>query len=171
MLLSVIGAARSFCHIVYGFGKLVEVCPSSVEQLVVGIVSLETNGFFTGSGNVFPFWIDLVDLCRCFGVDIKATITVYIGHDLLSIIGLLDVIGRNGLFEINTTISQKLNFRTPKKSKLWGTMRRFVVFIVIVRGLMQHREKYSISTKKGRALNSDHKQVIVKCCTNGCVQW
>ena len=56
-------------------------------------------GFFTGSGNVIPFTVDLSDFYRSFRVGSSATIEIFIGHDVLLINELHNVIKRNKFFE------------------------------------------------------------------------
>ena len=47
------------------------------------IVAGKAMGFFTGSGNVFPFSVDLYDFCRSFRQESKTTIKIYIRYDVL----------------------------------------------------------------------------------------
>ena len=42
-------------------------------------------GFFTRSGNVIPFLVDLPVLCRSFKIESNTTIKIFIGHDVLLI--------------------------------------------------------------------------------------
>ena len=61
-------------------------------------------GFFTGSGNVIPFSVDLSDFCRSFRERRNATIKIYISHHVLLVNEVDNVIKRNSLFDIRTTI-------------------------------------------------------------------
>ena len=47
------------------------------------IVAGNDLGFFTGSGNVIPFSVDLFGFCRSFSQESKTTIKNYIGDDVL----------------------------------------------------------------------------------------
>ena len=60
--------------------------------------------FFTESGNVIPFSVDLFDVCRSFRVESNTTIKMYIGHDVLLINEVHNVIEENSLFENLATI-------------------------------------------------------------------
>ena len=61
-------------------------------------------GFFTGYGNVIPFSVDLSDFCRSFRGERNATIEIYISHHVLLVNEVYNVIKRNNLFQIRTTI-------------------------------------------------------------------
>ena len=56
-----------------------------INKTVMLIVTGNTLGFFTESGNVIPFSINLTDFCRCFRVESKSTIQIFIGHDVFLI--------------------------------------------------------------------------------------
>ena len=75
-----------------------------MNRTVMLIVAGNALGFFTGSGNVIPFSVDLSDFCRCFMVESNTTNEIFIGHDVLLIKEVHIVIERNSLFEILTTI-------------------------------------------------------------------
>ena len=62
------------------------------------IVAGKALGFFKGSGKVIPFSVDLSDFCRCFRVESKTTIKIYIDHDVLLINEVPNVIERNSFF-------------------------------------------------------------------------
>ena len=47
-------------------------------------VAVNVLGFFTGSGNVIPFSVDLSDFRRSFRVESNTTIKIFIGYDVLS---------------------------------------------------------------------------------------
>ena len=68
-------------------------------QPVMLIVTGNALGFSTGSGNVIPFSVDLSDLCKNFRVESNTKIKIYIGHDVLLIREVHNVIERNSLFE------------------------------------------------------------------------
>ena len=68
------------------------------------IVAGNALGFFTGSGNVIPFSVDLSDFCRSFRVESNTTVKINIGHDILFINDRHNVIERNSFFETLATI-------------------------------------------------------------------
>ena len=49
------------------------------------IVAGNVVGFFTASGHVIPFAVDLSDFCRNFRVRSNIAIEIYIGHDVFLI--------------------------------------------------------------------------------------
>ena len=57
-------------------------------------------GFLTGSGNVIPFSVDLSNICTSFRLESNTTIKIYIGHDVLLVNEVHNVIRGNSLFEI-----------------------------------------------------------------------
>ena len=59
--------------------------------------------FFTGSGNLIPFSIDLSVFRRGFGVKSNTKIKIYIDHDALHINEVHNVMERNSLFKSMTT--------------------------------------------------------------------
>ena len=61
-------------------------------------------GFFTGSGIVIRFSVDLSDFYRGFSVESNTTIQIFIGHDVLLINEMYNVIERYSFFEILATI-------------------------------------------------------------------
>ena len=61
-------------------------------------------GFFTGSGNVIPISLDLFDFCRSSREERNATIKIYISHHVLLVNEVYNVIKRNRLFQIRTTV-------------------------------------------------------------------
>ena len=67
------------------------------------IVAGNALGFFTRSGNLIPFSVDLSDFRRNSRVGSNTTIKIHIGHDVLLVNEVHNVIGRNGRFEIVTT--------------------------------------------------------------------
>ena len=68
------------------------------------IVAGNALGFFTGSGNVIPFSVDLSDFCRSFRQESNTTTKIYIGYDVLLVNEVHNVIKRNRLFDIRTTV-------------------------------------------------------------------
>ena len=68
------------------------------------IVTGNAPGFFTGSRNVIPFSVDLSDFCRSFMVESNTKIQIFIGHDVLLITELQNVIGRYRFSEILATV-------------------------------------------------------------------
>ena len=76
------------------------------------IVAGNVLGFFMGSGNVIPFSVDLSDFCRSFREERNITIKMYITHHVLLINEVYEVIKRNSLFDIWTTVWYKIIFRT-----------------------------------------------------------
>ena len=70
----------------------------------MSIVARNALGFFTASGNVFPFSVDLSDFCSSFGGERNATIKIYISHHVLLVNEVYNVNKRNSLFQILATI-------------------------------------------------------------------
>ena len=106
------------------------------------IVTGNALGFFTGSGNISQFSVDLSDFCRNFSVESNNTITVFIGHDVLLMNEVHNVIERNNLFEFLATIWYRIIFWTQnrKNCELCGIIRTDLGFIVAAH-LFLHREK------------------------------
>ena len=75
-----------------------------MEKLVMVIVTVIVFGFFTGSGNVIPFSVDLSGFRRRLKVESKITMKIYIGHDVLLVNEVHKAIKRNSLFTILTTV-------------------------------------------------------------------
>ena len=69
-----------------------------IKKTFMPIVTGNALGFFTGSGNVTPFSVDLSDFCRSFMVESNTTIKVFIGYDVLLINEVHNVIERNNCF-------------------------------------------------------------------------
>ena len=61
------------------------------------IVAGNALGFFTGSGNVTPFSVDLSGFCRSFREERNTTIKIYISHHVLLVNEVYNVIKRNRL--------------------------------------------------------------------------
>ena len=95
--------------------------------------------FFTGSGNVILFSVDLFKFCRFFREKRNATIKIYIRHHVLLVNELYDVIKTNNLFKIRTTILDKIIFRTQKRMncKLFRIISREYGFVVVVHRFLQ----------------------------------
>ena len=68
------------------------------------IVAGNSLGFFTGSGNVIPFSVDLSGFCRSFREERNVTIKIYISHNVLLVNEVYNVIKRNSFCQIWTTI-------------------------------------------------------------------
>ena len=62
------------------------------------IVAVNALGFFTESGNVSLFSVDLSKFCRIFREKRNATIKIYISHHVLLVDEVHNVIKRNSLF-------------------------------------------------------------------------
>ena len=63
------------------------------------IVAGNALGFFTGSGNVIPFWVDLSDFCGSFREERNATIKIYISHHVLLVNEVYNVIKKTVFFK------------------------------------------------------------------------
>ena len=135
------------------------------------IVAGNALGFFTGSGNLIPFSGDLTDFCRSFREERNTTTKVYLSHHVLLVNEVYNVIKRNSLFDLRTTIWEKIIFRTQKRvnCKLYRIIRREYGFIVVVHRFLQ-REKF-FKFDKVWALKSDRKQVLLRSFTSGWVRW
>ena len=62
------------------------------------IVAGNAQGFFTGSGNVILFSVDLTDFCRSFREEHITTIKINISHHVIRVKELYNVIKRSSLF-------------------------------------------------------------------------
>ena len=96
------------------------------------IVAGNALGFLTGSGNVIPFSVGLSDFCRSFRQESNTTIKIYRDYDVLLVDEMHNVIKRNRLFNIRTTIWYKIIFLTQNRinCKLCRIIRRDLGFIV-----------------------------------------
>ena len=74
------------------------------KRTVMLIVAGNAPGFFTESGSLIPFSVDLSDCCRIFTVKNNTTIKIYIGHDVLIMNEVHNVIEENRFLEILTTV-------------------------------------------------------------------
>ena len=113
-----------------------------INRIGMLIVAGNALGFFTGSGNVIPFSVDLSDFCGSFREERNTTIKIYISHHVLLVNQMYNVIKRNSLFDIRTTILYKIIFRTQNRMncKIFRIIRREYGFIVVVHRFLQ-REK------------------------------
>ena len=68
------------------------------------IVAGNAMGFFTESGTVITFSVDLSDFCRSFSQESKTTIKIYIGYDVPLVNEVHNVIKINRFSDIRTTI-------------------------------------------------------------------
>ena len=77
------------------------------------IITENARGFFTGSGNVILFSIDLSDSCSCFMVESKTKIKIFICQDVLHINEMHNVIKKTVFlklwpqFEIKSSSGRK----------------------------------------------------------------
>ena len=155
-------------HKLYGFREILELLTNKKGTLIVAGIAL---GFFTGSRNIIPFSVDLSDFCRSFRDERDTTIKIYISHQVLLVNEVYNVIKRNSLFDIRTTIWYKIIFRTQNRMncKLCRIIRREYGFIVVIHRFLQ-TEKL-INFDKGWALKSDRRQVLLRNFTSGWVRW
>ena len=109
------------------------------------IVAGNALGFFTGSGNVIPFSVDLSDFCRSFRQESNTTIKIYIGYDVLLVNKVHNVSKRNRLFDIQTTISYNIFFRTQNRMncKLCRIIGRESGFIVVVHRFLRTEKLFN----------------------------
>ena len=135
------------------------------------IVAGNALGFFTGSGNVIPFSVDLSDFRRSFRQESNTTIKIYISYDVLLVNEVHNVIKSNRLFDIRTTIWYKIILRTHNRiiCKLCRIIRRESGFIVVVDRFWQWENFFNFY--KGWALKSDRRQELLRNFTSGWVRW
>ena len=102
--------------------------------------------FFTGSGNVIPFSVDLSDFCRSFSVESNITIKIYFDHDVLFINEVHNVIERSSIFYILTTIWYKIIFWTHNRMncKFCRITRRGLGFIVVAHRFLQRENLFNL---------------------------
>ena len=98
------------------------------------IVAENALGFFTGIGNVIPFSVDLCVFCRSFRVASNTTIKIYVSQVGLLVNEEHNVIKRNSVCDIRTTMWYTIIFRTQKRMscKLSGITRGDYGFVVVV---------------------------------------
>ena len=113
-----------------------------IQKTFKSIVTGNALGFFTGSGSVFPFLIDLSDFCMSFKVERNTTIKIFICYDVPLSNEVHNVIKRNSLFEILAIIRYKIIFWTQSRMncKLCRITRRDLGFIAAAH-LFLSREK------------------------------
>ena len=135
------------------------------------IVAGNAVGFLTGSGNVIPFSVDLFEFCRRFREEIDTTIKINIGYDVLLVNEVHNVIKRNRLFDIWTTIWYKITLRAQNrmKCKLCRIIRREYGFFIVVHRFLQREKLFNFC--KGWALTSDRRQELWGNFTSGWVRW
>ena len=102
------------------------------------IVAGNALGFFIRYVNVIPFSVDLSDFCSSFRGERDTAIRINISHHVVLGNEVYNVIKRNSLLDIRTTISSKI-FRTQKRMncKLCRIIRREYGFIVVVHRFLQ----------------------------------
>ena len=135
------------------------------------IVAGNALGFFTGSGNVIPFSVDLPDFCRSFREERNTLIKSYITHHVLLVNEVYNVIKRSSLFDIWSTIWYKIIFRTQNRMncKLCRIIRRGYGFIVVVHCFLQREKLFNFDN--GWALETDGRQVLLRNSTSDWVRW
>ena len=135
------------------------------------IVAVNALGLLTGSGNVIPFSVDLSDFCRSFREERNTTIKIYKCYHFLLVNEVYNVIKRNSLFDIRTTIWYKIIFRTQNRMncKLCRIIRRDCGFIVVVHLFLQRQKFFKFD--KGWALKSDRRQVLLRNFASDWVRW
>ena len=146
--LSDITAAGTISHKLYGFRKILGLWRSSTEQVCWSLLGMHWGFSQYRSGSVIPFLIDVSDFCRSFKKKRNYTIKTYITHHVLLVNEVYNVIKRNSLFHIRTTIWYKIILRTQNRMscKLCRIIRRDLDFIVIAHRFLQ-REKLFKSDK------------------------
>ena len=119
-----------------------------INKTVMPIITGNAVGFFTGSGNLIPFSVDLSDCCRNFRVESNTTTQIFIGHSVLFINEVHNVIKRYSFFEILATIPCKIIFKTQNTTncKLFRIIKRDLGLIVDAYRFLQ-REKFLRSDK------------------------
>ena len=132
-------------HKLKGFRKLLELCCSLIEVLLV--VTGNTLGRFTGFEDVILILVDLSYFCRSFRVESTTTIKNFISHDILLINEVHNVIEGNSLFEILTLIWYKIFFWAQNRmnSKLCWTIRRDLGCIVVEHRSLQREKLFSFN--------------------------
>ena len=109
------------------------------------IVAGNALGFFTGSGNLISFSVHLSDFCSSFREERNSRIRIYISHHVLLVNKLYNVIKGNTPFDIRTTISYKIIFRTQNRMncKLCRIIRREYGFFVVVHRFLQRKKLFN----------------------------
>ena len=75
-----------------------------INRTVMLIVAGNALEFFTGSGSVIQFSVDVSDFCRSFRLESNTRNKIYLGHDVLLIKEVNNVIRGTNLYETLTTI-------------------------------------------------------------------
>ena len=103
------------------------------------IITGNALGFFTESGIVIPFSVDLSNFCRSFREERYTTVKIYKSHHILLVNEVYNVIKRNSLFDIRTTIWSKIIFRTQNRMncKLCRIISGEYGFILVVHRFLQ----------------------------------
>ena len=116
-----------------------------INKTVMPIVTGNALGVFPGSGIVLLFSVDLSDFGRSFSVESNTTRKIYIGHDVLLINILHNVIKRNKMFEILTTIWYKIIFRTQNRMncKLFMIIKKDLGCIVAAHRFRQRENLFN----------------------------
>ena len=114
-----------------------------INRTVMFIAFWKIHGLFKGSGNVFPFSVDLFNINGSFVVKTETTTKLCIGHDIFLINEVHHVIWRNRHLEHMTTIWYKINFRAQNRFKcnLCRIIRKCLGFIIFVDRFMQKKGK------------------------------
>ena len=109
------------------------------------IVTVNAFGFFTGSGDVIPFSVDLSDFRRSFRVESNTTMKIYMGYDVLLINEVHNAIERNSLFAILTTVWKNIIFWTQNRMncKLCTIIKRDLGFIVAAHRFLQGEKLFN----------------------------
>ena len=104
-----------------------------INRTAMLIVAGNALGFFTLSGNLIPFPVDLSDFCRSFREERNTRIKIYISHHVLLVNEVYNVIKRNTSFDIRTTIWYKIIFRRQNRmnGKLCRIIRRERVEVLL----------------------------------------
>ena len=137
-----------------------------INRTVILIVAGNALGFFTGSGNVIPFSIDLTDFWRSFRVESNTTIKFYLSYHFLFVNEVHNGIKTNSRFDIQTSIWYEIIFRTRNRMnfKLCKIIRREYVFIVVVHRFLRREKLFNFD--KGWALKSDRRRVLFRNFTS-----
>ena len=116
-----------------------------INKTVTLIVTGHALGFFTGSGILIPFSIDLSGFCRSFRVECKTTIQSFISHDVLLINEVHNVIETYSFSEILATIWYKIISWTQNRMfcKLLRTIKRDLGFILAAHRFLQRQEFFN----------------------------
>ena len=125
-----------------------------INRTVMLIVAGNALGFYTGSGYVIPFSVDLFHFCGSFRVKSSTTIKIYISRDVLLINEVHNIIERNSIFEFLTTIWYKIMFWTQNRMnrKLCRIIRKDLGFIVVAHCFLQTENVFNFDKVEHRIL-------------------